>query len=174
MEGELLLHWQLLPGQAAQFLTITNILQAGENFVFLLICTEVLFNQFKGFKRLELEARFADLDNPDSFRQYIDDKTKGFGIETIGNPKTEYSRLLKNLRFVKEYDLPLIVDNTFCCCWLLFNTLEHGANIVVEAGFQWIGGFGTNIGGNSGQRKLLTGAMVNFLSFQKNHQVYLV
>ena len=47
----------------------------------------------------------------------------------------------------KEYDLPLIVDNTFGAGGYLFRPLEHGANIVVESATKWIGGHGTSIGG---------------------------
>ncbi|HRN47948.1 MAG TPA: O-acetylhomoserine aminocarboxypropyltransferase/cysteine synthase [Niabella sp.] len=135
-------------GQAAQFLTITNILQAGENFVTSSYLYGGTFNQFKvSFKRLGIEARFADLDNPDSFRQYIDDKTKAIYIETIGNPKLSIPDFEKFAALAKEYDLPLIVDNTFAAAGYLFRPLEHGANIVVEAATKWIGGHGTSIGG---------------------------
>ncbi|MFM7839895.1 MAG: PLP-dependent transferase, partial [Chitinophagaceae bacterium] len=47
----------------------------------------------------------------------------------------------------KEYDLPLIVDNTFGAGGYLFRPLEHGAHIVVESATKWIGGHGTTIGG---------------------------
>lgn len=135
-------------GQAAQFLTITNILQASENFVTSSYLYGGTFNQFKvSFKRLGIEARFADLDNPDSFRQYIDDKTKAIYIETIGNPKLSIPDFEKFAALAKEYDLPLIVDNTFAAAGYLFRPLEHGANIVVEAATKWIGGHGTSIGG---------------------------
>ena len=135
-------------GQAAQFLTITNILQAGENFVTSSYLYGGTFNQFKvSFKRLGIEARFADLDNPDSFRQYIDDKTKAIYIETIGNPKLSIPDFEKFAALAKEYDLPLIVDNTFAAAGYLFRPLEHGANIVVQAATKWIGGHGTSIGG---------------------------
>lgn len=135
-------------GQAAQFLAITNILQAGENLVTSSFLYGGTFNQFKvSFKRLGIEARFADLDNPDSFRQHIDDKTKAIYIETIGNPKLSIPDFEKFAALAKEYDLPLIVDNTFAAAGYLFRPLEHGANIVVEAATKWIGGHGTSIGG---------------------------
>ncbi len=51
------------------------------------------------------------------------------------------------LHLAKEYDLPLIVDNTFGAAGYLFRPLEHGANIVVESATKWIGGHGTSIGG---------------------------
>src|SRR5882672_10642954 len=59
-------------GQAAQFLALTNILQAGDNFVSTSFLYGGTYNQFKvSFKRLGIEARFADGDNVESFVKHI-------------------------------------------------------------------------------------------------------
>src|SRR6218665_2932310 len=61
-------------GQSAQFLALNNILQAGENFVSTSFLYGGTYNQFKvAFKRLGIEVRFADGDNPASFEALIDD-----------------------------------------------------------------------------------------------------
>src|SRR3990167_7167431 len=53
-------------GQAAQFLALNNILQAGENFVSTTFLYGGTYNQFKvAFKRLGIEARFAKGHNPE-------------------------------------------------------------------------------------------------------------
>jgi len=135
-------------GQAAQFLTIANILQAGENFVTSPYLYGGTYNQFKvSFKRLGIDVRFAEDDNPDNFRKLIDDKTKAIYIETLGNPKLNVPDFEKFAALAKEVDLPLIVDNTFGAGGYLFQPLKHGANIVVHAATKWIGGHGTSIGG---------------------------
>lgn len=135
-------------GQAAQFLAITNILQAGENFVTSTHLYGGTYNQFKvSFKRLGIEARFADSDDVESFRSKIDDKTKAIYLETIGNPSLSIPDFEKFAALAKEVDLPLIVDNTFGAAGYLFRPLQHGANIVVQAATKWIGGHGTSIGG---------------------------
>lgn len=135
-------------GQAAQFLAITNILQAGENFVTSGHLYGGTYNQFKvSFKRLGIEARFADSDDVESFRSKIDDKTKAIYLETIGNPSLSIPDFEKFAALAKEVDLPLIVDNTFGAAGYLFRPLQHGANIVVQAATKWIGGHGTSIGG---------------------------
>src|SRR5688572_3523320 len=55
-------------GQASQLLALHNILQAGENFVTSSYLYGGTYNQFKvAFKRLGIEARFADGDNIESF-----------------------------------------------------------------------------------------------------------
>ncbi|MFN6085563.1 MAG: PLP-dependent transferase, partial [Fluviicola sp.] len=47
----------------------------------------------------------------------------------------------------KDYNIPLVVDNTFGAAGFLFRPIEHGANVVVESATKWIGGHGTTIGG---------------------------
>ena len=135
-------------GQAAQFLALNNILQAGDNFVSTTFLYGGTHNQFKvAFKRLGIEVRFADGDDVESFVKHIDKNTKAFFLETIGNPKLNIPDFEKFAALAKEYDLPLIVDNTFGTAGYLFRPLEHGANIVVESATKWIGGHGTTIGG---------------------------
>lgn len=135
-------------GQAAQFLALTNILQAGDNFITSSHLYGGTYNQFKvSFKRLGIEARFADGDDVNSFRSKIDDKTRAIYLETIGNPKLSIPDFEKFAALAKEVDLPLIVDNTFAAGGYLLRPIEHGANIVVESATKWIGGHGTSIGG---------------------------
>ncbi len=135
-------------GQAAQFLALNNILQAGDNFVSTTFLYGGTYNQFKvAFKRLGVEARFADGDDPASFEKHIDKKTKAIYLETIGNPRLNIPDFEKFAALAKKHDLPLIVDNTFGTGGYLFRPLEHGANVVVESSTKWIGGHGTTIGG---------------------------
>ncbi len=135
-------------GQAAQFLALNNILQAGDNFVTSTYLYGGTYNQFKvAFKRLGIEARFADGDDAESFVKHIDKSTKALYLETIGNPRLNIPDFEKFAALAKEYDLPLIVDNTFGAGGYLFRPLEHGANVVVESATKWIGGHGTTIGG---------------------------
>ena len=135
-------------GQAAQFLALSNILQAGDNFISTSYLYGGTYNQFKvSFKRLGIEVRFADGDKPESFAALIDDKTKAIYLETIGNPQLNIPDFEKIAAIAKQNDIPLIVDNTFGAGGYFFQPLKHGANIVVESATKWIGGHGTTIGG---------------------------
>ena len=135
-------------GQAAQFLALVNILQAGDNFVSTSYLYGGTYNQFKvAFKRLGIEARFANGDNVDSFVPLIDANTKAIYLETIGNPKLNIPDFERFVQLAKTYDLPLIVDNTFGAGGYLVKPIELGANVVVESATKWIGGHGTTIGG---------------------------
>ena len=135
-------------GQAAQFLALNNILQAGDNFISTSYLYGGTYNQFKvAFKRLGVDVRFADGDNVESFVPHIDKNTKAIYLETIGNPRLNIPDFEKFVALAKEYDLPLIVDNTFGAGGYLFKPLEWGANVVVNSTTKWINGHGTAIGG---------------------------
>ena len=135
-------------GQAAQFIAITNILQSGDNFVSTSFLYGGSYNQFKvSFRKLGIEARFANGDDPESFENLIDSNTKALYLETIGNPEFNVPDFEKIAALAKKHDLPLIVDNTFGAAGYLFRPLENGAHIVVESATKWIGGHGTSIGG---------------------------
>jgi O-acetylhomoserine (thiol)-lyase len=135
-------------GQAAQFLALNNILQSGENFVSTSFLYGGTYNQFKvSFKRLGIDARFVDGDDVEDFAKRIDKNTKAIYLETIGNPRLNIPDFEKFGQLAKEYDLPLIVDNTFGAGGYLCRPIEWGANIVVESATKWIGGHGTVIGG---------------------------
>lgn len=135
-------------GQAAQFIALNNILQAGDNFVSTTYLYGGTYNQFKvAFKRLGIDVRFADGDNAASFEKLIDQNTKALYLETIGNPKLNIPDFEAIAALCRKYDLPLIVDNTFGAGGYLFQPLKHGAHVVVNSATKWIGGHGTSIGG---------------------------
>jgi O-acetylhomoserine/O-acetylserine sulfhydrylase len=135
-------------GQAAQFLALNNIMQAGDNFVSTTFLYGGTYNQFRvSFKRLGIEARFADGDNVENFEALIDDKTKALYLETIGNPRLNIPDFEKFAALAKKHNLPLIVDNTFGAGGYLCKPIEWGANVVVNSATKWIGGHGTCIGG---------------------------
>ncbi|WKZ59117.1 MAG: O-acetylhomoserine aminocarboxypropyltransferase/cysteine synthase [Cyclobacteriaceae bacterium] len=135
-------------GQAAQFIALNNILQAGDNFVTTSFLYGGTYNQFKvSFKRLGIDARFAEGDKPEAFEKLIDKNTKAIYLESIGNPGFNIPDFEAIAALAKKHDIPLIVDNTFGAGGYLFRPLEHGANVVVASATKWIGGHGTSIGG---------------------------
>jgi O-acetylhomoserine (thiol)-lyase len=135
-------------GQAAQFIALNNILQAGDNFVSTSFLYGGTYNQFKvALKRLGIEVRFAEGDQPASFEKHIDARTKAIYLETIGNPGFNIPDFEAIAALARKHDVPLIVDNTFGAGGYLFRPIQYGANIVVESATKWIGGHGTSIGG---------------------------
>ena len=135
-------------GQAAQFLAISTIAQAGDNIVATSFLYGGTYNQFKvTLPRLGINVKFVEGDDPENFRQAIDENTKALYVETIGNPQFNIPDFAALAHIAHENGLPLIVDNTFGAGGYLARPIEHGADIVVESATKWIGGHGTSIGG---------------------------
>lgn len=135
-------------GQASQFIALNNILTVGDNLVSTSFLYGGTYNQFKvAFKRLGIEARFAESDKAEDFEKLIDENTKALYLETIGNPGFNIPDFEAIAALAKKYDIPLVVDNTFGAAGYLFRPIEHGAAIVTASATKWIGGHGTSIGG---------------------------
>ncbi len=135
-------------GQAAQFLALTTLAEAGDNIVSTSYLYGGTYNQFKvAFKRLGIEVRFVDGDDPADFAAAIDDKTKAVYVETIGNPGFNVPDLPEIAAVTHAAGVPLVVDNTFGAAGYLCRPIDHGADIVVQSATKWIGGHGTSIGG---------------------------
>ena len=135
-------------GQAAQFIALNNILTQGDNLVTSSYVYGGTYNQFKvNFKRLGIEARFANGNDVDSFESLIDENTKVLYFESIGNPRFAVPDFEKLVALGKKYDIPVVVDNTFGAAGYLARPIELGANVVVQSATKWIGGHGTSIGG---------------------------
>lgn len=135
-------------GQSAQFLAITNCMQAGDNLVSTSFLYGGTYNQFKvQFPRLGIDVKFADGDDVDSFATQIDANTKAIYVESMGNPRFNIPDFKGLSGLAKDMGIPLIVDNTLGAAGALLRPIEHGADVVVESATKWIGGHGTSLGG---------------------------
>lgn len=135
-------------GQAAQFVAITTLAQAGDNIVSTSLLYGGTYNQFKvTLPRLGIQVRFVEGDDVESFRKLIDENTKALYLETIGNPGANVPDFEKIAALAHEYGIPLVVDNTFGAGGYLCRPIDFGADIVVASATKWIGGHGTTIGG---------------------------
>lgn len=135
-------------GQAAQFLAITTLAQAGENIVSGSSLYGGTYNQFKvSLPRLGIDVRFVEGDDLAAYEAQIDDNTRAIYVEAMGNPGFFIPDFEALAELAHRYNIPLVVDNTLGCCGYLIRPLDHGADIVVESATKWIGGHGTSIGG---------------------------
>jgi O-acetylhomoserine (thiol)-lyase len=135
-------------GQAAQLTTILTLAESGDNIVSTSFLYGGTYNQFKvSLKRLGIEVRFVDGDDPEEFERLIDDKTRGVYLETIGNPRFNIPDIPAIAEVAHKHGVPVIVDNTFGAAGYVARPIELGADIVVASATKWIGGHGTSIGG---------------------------
>jgi len=135
-------------GQAAQFLAISNIAQAGDNIVSTSQLYGGTYNQFKvTIPRLGIGVRFVAGDDLGDYRRAIDARTKAIYVESIGNPAFNVPDFEALAGLAHEQKIPFIVDNTFGAAGYLARPIDHGADVVVASATKWIGGHGTSIGG---------------------------
>ncbi|KAF1918209.1 Cys/Met metabolism PLP-dependent enzyme-domain-containing protein [Ampelomyces quisqualis] len=135
-------------GQAAQFIAITSLAQAGDNIISTSNLYGGTYNQFKVMlPRMGIQTKFVKGDKPGDFKAAIDDKTKAIYLESIGNPKYNVPDFQKIVAVAHEAGVPVIVDNTFGAGGYFVRPIDHGVDIVVHSATKWIGGHGTTIGG---------------------------
>jgi O-acetylhomoserine (thiol)-lyase len=134
-------------GQAAQFLTVSSLCQAGDDLVSSSTLYGGTYTQFDvSFRRIGLNTIFVDPDDPENFRKAITPKTKLLYIETIGNPRMNVVDIEAVAKIAHAANIPLVIDNTFATPYLC-RPIEYGADIVVHSATKFIGGHGTSIGG---------------------------
>jgi O-acetylhomoserine (thiol)-lyase len=134
-------------GQAAQFIALSSLLEAGDEIVSATTLYGGTYTQFDvSFRRLGIQTTFVDPDDPENFRRAITPRTRVLYAETIGNPRMNVLDIAAVAAIAHENNLPLVVDNTFASPYLC-RPIEHGADIVLHSATKFIGGHGTSIGG---------------------------
>ncbi len=96
--------------------------------------------------RLGITTTFVDPKDPKNFQLAVQDNTRAFFAESLGNPKLDVLDLKVISSYAKQAKVPFIVDNTVATPALL-NPIEHGANIVIHSLTKYINGNGTALGG---------------------------
>ena len=134
-------------GQAAQFLAITSLLGPGDELVAASTLYGGTYTQFDvSFRRMGIDVKFVEPDDPENFRKAITSKTRAVYGETIANPRMNVLDIAAVAEIAHEAGVPLIVDNTMASPYLC-RPIEHGADIVVHSATKFLGGHGTSIGG---------------------------
>ncbi len=134
-------------GQAAEYLAITALAGAGDNIVANASLYGGTVTQFDvTLRRLGIDTRFVNANNPYAVRSAIDENTKAVFTEIIANPSGEVADLEAISKVTRERGVPLVVDNTFATAYLC-RPIEWGADIVVQSATKFLGGHGTSIGG---------------------------
>ncbi len=137
----------LASGMAAQVVAIFTIMESGDELVSATTLYGGTYSQFDvSFRKLGIQTRFVNPDDPENFRKAINKKTKAIFAETIGNPLINVLDIEAVARIAHESGIPLIVDNTFASPYLC-RPIEHGADIIVHSATKFICGHGTSIGG---------------------------
>lgn len=134
-------------GQAAQFLALTSLMQAGDHMVASATLYGGTYTQFDvSFRRLGIETTFVEPDDPENFARAIRPNTRVIYAETVANPRMNVLDIEKVAAVAHAHNVPLVIDNTLASPYLC-RPIEHGADIVLHSATKFLGGHGTSIGG---------------------------
>lgn len=134
-------------GMGAINAAILNIVQAGDEIVASPTIYGGTFNLLSNMlPKLGIKTHFVNPDDPESFRDAINDKTRLVYAETIGNPGINIIDIENIAKIAHEAKVPFMLDNTFGTPYLI-KVFDHGVDIVVHSATKFIGGHGTTLGG---------------------------
>ncbi|HBI39655.1 MAG TPA: bifunctional O-acetylhomoserine aminocarboxypropyltransferase/cysteine synthase [Tenacibaculum sp.] len=134
-------------GTAAISTGLLTLLKAGDHIVASSSLYGGTYNLLKvTLPRLGITTTFVDASNPENFGKAVQENTRAFFVESLGNPKLDVLDLKGISAHAKKAQVPFIVDNTVATPALL-NPIEHGANIVIHSLTKYIGGQGNSLGG---------------------------
>ena len=134
-------------GHAAQMLVFHTLMRPGDEFVASTKLYGGSINQFNhAFKNYGWTVRWANPDEPESFRAAINEKTRAVYMESIANPGGVVCDIDAIARIAHDAKLPLIVDNTMATPYLV-RPAEHGADVIVHSATKFLGGHGNSMGG---------------------------
>ena len=135
-------------GQSATTLAILNIAEAGDHVVASASLYGGTYNLLHHtLPKLGITVSFVeDPDDPENWQSLVQDNTKAFFAESIGNPKGDILDIETVAGVAHRNGVPLIVDNTIATPYLI-RPFEFGADVVVHSATKYLGGHGTVIAG---------------------------
>ncbi|HYC20766.1 MAG TPA: O-acetylhomoserine aminocarboxypropyltransferase/cysteine synthase family protein [Candidatus Bathyarchaeia archaeon] len=137
----------LASGQAATTFSILNIAKPGDEIVSssqLYGGTHTLFSST--LAKMGIKVHLVDSTDPNNYNERVNDKTKAFFGETLGNPSLDVLDIEHIAQIAHDNGVPLIVDGT-ATTPILCRPIDFGADIVVNSLTKFMGGHGTSIGG---------------------------
>lgn len=134
-------------GTAAIFNSIINVAGAGDEIVSSSELYGGTYTQFKSIlPQFGITVKFVDPHDIDAWKKAVNDKTRAFYFESVGNPSLRIPDFEAVSETAKDAHVPIIVDATFTTPYLL-KVIDHGVDVVIHSLTKWIGGHGTAIGG---------------------------
>lgn len=135
-------------GQAASFLSIFNIAEAGSH----VITSNSIYGGTTNLLAVTLKKMGIDITmiSPDSTEEEIQaafkENTKCVFGETLANPALSVFDIEKFAKVAHKNGVPLIVDNTFATPYLC-RPFEYGADIVIHSTSKYLDGHASALGG---------------------------
>jgi methionine-gamma-lyase len=98
------------------------------------------------YKKWGVRSTLMDTSHLVEVRKAIQSDTRLIYIETPANPTLAITDLTGISEIAREYEIPLVVDNTFCSPYIQ-TPLDWGADVVIHSMTKSIGGHANAVGG---------------------------
>jgi O-succinylhomoserine sulfhydrylase len=140
-------------GMAAIFTTFAALLNSGDH---ILSCrsifgsTHTVFGKF--FPKWNITHTYVEIDQPETWQQFVKKETKILYVETPSNPGIDILDLEWLGTFAKQNKLILVVDNCFATPYIQ-QPIKYGADIVIHSATKYLDGQGRVMGGTVNGRK---------------------
>ena len=126
-------------GMAAITSTIMQICQAGDE----IVSSRTVYGGTYAFlknllPKFGIKTHFVDITNFEALKSKINDKTKMIYCEAVSNPLLEIADLKELRKICNEYNIQLVVDNTFSP--LVVTPTDFGADVVIHSLTKYING----------------------------------
>ena len=135
-------------GQAANFFSLINIMQAGDHFISSATIYGGTFNLFNvTMRKLGIDVTFVDPTlSEEEISKLFKPNTKAVFGETVANPSLDVLDIEKFANVAHAHGVPLIIDNTFPTP-INCRPIEWGADIVTHSTTKYMEGHASTIGG---------------------------
>ena len=127
-------------GMAAISTTLLTLLSKGDHIIATPDCyggTYALLTDI--LPRMGIDVTMADIRDPSSYEQAIQENTKVLYVETMTNPTLKVCDLEAMAEIAAKNGLISVVDNTFVSPWTC-NPIKMGFDIVLHSGTKFLGG----------------------------------
>ena len=143
-------------GMAAISTTLFTLLSSGDHIVASADCyggTYGLLTEI--MPRMGIEVTMADMRDPASYEEAIQENTKVLYVETMTNPVLKVCDLEAMAEIAERNGAVSVVDNTFASPWGC-NPIKMGFDIVLHSGTKYLGGHADLIAGLvAGKKELI-------------------
>lgn len=134
-------------GMAAVSATLIKLTKANDH----ILCSQGLYGCTFGLlsimdEKYNIKSDYIAMDTEDQIRDHILPETSVIYVETPINPTMKVIDLEMVARVAKEYDIPVVVDNTFSSPYLQ-RPIDLGCDIVIHSATKYIGGHGDVVAG---------------------------
>ncbi|KAL3417836.1 O-acetylhomoserine aminocarboxypropyltransferase/cysteine synthase [Phlyctema vagabunda] len=134
--------------QAALFITIMSLANAGSNIIVASSISDSSALQFKArLPNMNITARHVEDGDLSRIQELIDENTKAVYIESVSTQDLRVSDIAAIAAVAHQAGIPLVVDNTAGAGGFLIRPIDHGADIVISSTAEWLSISGSTTGG---------------------------